>query len=439
MAEADPVLESLRRAVAAQPDDLALRLHLASLLVAAGQPDEAVVECAAVLQRDPASTAARELMIRAMAAPAAAATDTAPADPGPARPGPADPGPVPAAPADAQPPAGSAPGFPDGPEDLDWAALDAELDGIAEPMFVSSSPRTPAGPAPWRAESADVTLADVGGMQQVKDRLEAAFLAPLRNPGLRELYGKRLGGGLLLWGPPGCGKTFLARAVAGEMGARFLSVGLTDVLDMYVGGSERNLHELFELARQEAPTVLFLDEIDALGQKRSMTRSSGMRGQVNQLLSELDGIDSANDGVFVLAATNQPWDVDPALRRPGRLDRMLLVLPPDRPAREAVFRYHLRHRPVGGIDLARLAKATEGYSGADIAHVCETASERVLLDSVRSGESRLIGMADVQRAAAEVRPSTGPWFDSARNTVLFGDDEGTYAELRTYMKRTRRL
>jgi SpoVK/Ycf46/Vps4 family AAA+-type ATPase len=208
---------------------------------------------------------------------------------------------------------------------------------------------------------------------------------------------------------------------------------------MYVGSSERNLHELFDLARREAPIVLFLDEIDALGQRRSASRSSGMRGQVNQLLTELDGVDSANDGVFVLAATNQPWDVDPALRRPGRLDRMLLVLPPDREAREAVFRYHLRQRPVAGIDLARLAKSTEGYSGADIAHVCETASEHALLDSVRTGESRLITMADVQRAAAEVRPSTGPWFDGARNTVLFGDDEGTYAELRAYMKRTKRL
>jgi SpoVK/Ycf46/Vps4 family AAA+-type ATPase len=325
-------------------------------------------------------------------------------------------------------------------EGVDWDALDAEFGDVAEPMFTGER-RTSSQPAPagWGVEQATITLADVGGMQQVKDRLEAAFLAPLRNPGLRQLYGKRLGGGLLLYGPPGCGKTFLARAVAGEMGARFISVGLTDVLDMYVGSSERNLHELFDLARAEAPVVLFLDEIDALGQRRSSSRSAGMRGQVNQLLTELDGVGGGNDGVFVLAATNQPWAVDPALRRPGRFDRMLLVLPPDREAREAIFRYHLRRRPVAGIDLGRLAKTTEGYSGADIAHICETASERALLDSVRTGESRLITMADVQRAMAEVRPSTGPWFDSARNTVLFGDDEETYAELRTFMKRTKRL
>ncbi len=427
MAEADPVLDSLRRAVAAQPDDVPLRLHLATLLIGAGRTDEAVAMCAAALQREPGSAAARELMMRAMAPPAPRGGEE---ESGAAQDSPA---PSPLTPvAGAPEPAPS-----DG--DVDWDALDAELGGIAEPMFLDRQTAPGAGRPGWGIEQTGITLADVGGMQPVKDRLEAAFLAPLRNPGLRQLYGKRLGGGLLLYGPPGCGKTFLARAVAGEMGARFMSVGLTDVLDLYVGSSERNLHELFDLARREAPIVLFLDEIDALGQRRSASRSSGMRGQVNQLLTELDGVDSANDGVFVLAATNQPWDVDPALRRPGRLDRMLLVLPPDREARQAVFRYHLRQRPVTGIDLARLAKATEGYSGADIAHVCETASEHALLDSVRTGESRLITMADVQRAAAEVRPSTGPWFDGARNTVLFGDDEGTYAELRSYMRRTKRL
>jgi AAA+ superfamily predicted ATPase len=428
----DPVLASLRRAVDAAPEDVPLRLHLAALLIRAGLSDEAVTTCAVALQQDPGNAAARELMMQAMAAPTAGSSpssDTsAPSTTGPSAP-----------PAPSTPRAPSAPIPPDaaaGVGEVDWDALDAEFGDVAQPMFVDG--QASAGPG-WSVEQARVTLADVGGMKQVKERLDAAFLAPLRNPGLRQLYGKRLGGGLLLYGPPGCGKTFLARAVAGEMDARFLSVGLSDVLDMYVGSSERNLHELFDLARSEAPVVLFLDEIDALGQRRSLSRSAGMRGQVNQLLTELDGIDSGNDGVFVLAATNQPWDVDPALRRPGRFDRMLLVLPPDREARVAVFRYHLRHRPVAGIDLTRLAKQTEGYSGADIAHICETASERALLDSVRTGEARLITMADVQRAAAEVRPSTGPWFDSARNTVLFGDDEDTYAELRSYMKKNKRL
>ena len=215
---------------------------------------------------------------------------------------------------------------------------------------------------------------------------EAAFLAPLRNPELRRVYGKSLRGGLLLYGPPGCGKTFIARAVAGELGAAFLSVSVNDVLDMWIGNSERNMHEIFRTARRQAPCVVFLDELDALGGKRSRSQSSGMRNTVNQLLTELDGVDAgANEGVFVLAATNVPWDVDIALRRPGRLDRTLLVLPPDGPAREAILRYHLRERPIENVDLGKLVKATDGLSGADLAHLCEAAAESALLDSARTG------------------------------------------------------
>ena len=181
----------------------------------------------------------------------------------------------------------------------------------------------------YDAEHTGLKLADVAGMTEVKARLEAAFLAPMRNPELRRLYGKSLRGGLLLYGPPGCGKTFIARAVAGELGARFIAVSFADIIDMFVGQSERNIHELFEIARRNAPCVLFLDEVDAIGQKRSQLRHTPMRSAVNQLLLELDDISGNNEGVFLLAATNHPWDVDSALRRPGRFDRTLLVLPPD--------------------------------------------------------------------------------------------------------------
>jgi SpoVK/Ycf46/Vps4 family AAA+-type ATPase len=284
-----------------------------------------------------------------------------------------------------------------------------------------------------------VRLADVGGMQEVKERLHSAFLAPLRNPELRRLYGKSLRGGLLMYGPPGCGKTFIARAVAGELGARFISVSISDVLDMWIGNSERNMHEVFQTARRQAPCVVFLDEVDALGAKRSRTRHSGMRNTVNQLLTELDGVGDANEGVFVLAATNAPWDVDLALRRPGRLDRTLLVLPPDGPAREAILRYHLRDRPIESIELARLVKATDGYSGADLAHICEGAAEAALVDSARTGTVRMIDTKDLLGAAKAIRPSTEPWFAAARNVAMFANEGGAYDELLTYLKKARKL
>jgi SpoVK/Ycf46/Vps4 family AAA+-type ATPase len=217
----------------------------------------------------------------------------------------------------------------------------------------------------------------------------------------------------LPYGPPGCGKTYLARAVAGEMGAGFINIALNDVLDMYVGQSERNLHEIFELARRGAPCVIFLDEIDALGQKRSQLRSSAMRTSVNQLLTELDGVAQANEGVFVLAATNAPWDVDPALKRPGRLDRTIFVPPPDHAARAAILTVHLRERPVAGIDTKALARQTDGFSGADLAHVCEAATERALLDAARTGEVRLIQQLDLLAAVTDVRPSIAGWLESA--------------------------
>jgi SpoVK/Ycf46/Vps4 family AAA+-type ATPase len=316
------------------------------------------------------------------------------------------------------------------------AGLDEQLRDVVPPMFVEGEDE-PEGDA-HEVEVSDVHLDDVGGMEQVKERLEAAFLAPMRNPELRRLYGKSLRGGLLLYGPPGCGKTFLARATAGELGARFLAVSLADILDMYIGQSERNVHELFETARRNSPCLLFLDEVDALGQRRTNLRNSAMRGTVNQLLTELDSVKSDNEGVFVLAATNQPWDVDSALRRPGRFDRMLLVAPPDQTAREAIFRYHLSGRPVANVDVRKLAKLTDGFSGADVAHVCDSAAERALIEAARSGAVRMIEMRDLEGAAKEIKPSTGPWFDTARNFVMFANESGTYDDLLAYM-RSRRL
>lgn len=419
MSDDSPLIQSLRTAVAAAPADVPLRLHLAQLLLEADRSDEAVAEAAVALQHAPGDAQARDLMARAMGAP-----------------------PPPAS----QPPSPSASQPPRTRTGFDWKAAEEQVGDAVPPRFTEAPVRADgqddsAGADAWDVEDpGTVRLADVGGMQGVKDRLDAAFLAPLRNPELRKLYGKSLRGGLLLYGPPGCGKTFIARAVAGELGAAFLSVSVNDVLDMWIGNSERNMHEVFETARRQAPCVVFLDELDALGAKRSRTGHSGMRNVVNQLLSELDGIDSAaNEGVFVLAATNVPWDVDNALRRPGRLDRTILVLPPDGPAREAILHYHLRDRPIENVGLGKLVKITEGLSGADLAHVCEAAAERALLDSVRTGTVRMIGMKDLLAAANEVVPSAEPWFSSARNVAMFANEGGMYDDLVTYLKKRRKL
>src|SRR5690349_4543420 len=389
----DALIASLLRSVAAAPDDVPLRLHLTEQLLAAGRAGEAVPHVAAVLATEPDNAAARALMARAVGAPPQ-------------------------------------------PEGFDWGKAEEEVRDLVPPMFVLDSAES-TEVAAYDVERPGLRLADVGGLAEVKARLEAAFLAPMRNPELRKLYGKSLRGGLLLYGPPGCGKTFIARAVAGELGARFITVSFADLIDMFVGRSERNIHELFEVARRNAPCVLFLDEVDAIGQKRSQLRNTPMRSAVNQLLLELDDVASDNTGVFLLAATNHPWDVDSALRRPGRFDRTLLVLPPDAGAREGVFRYHLKERPVAGIDLAKLAKQTDGYSGADIAHICETAAERALLDSVKIGEPRMIGIGDLEAAIGEVKPSLGAWFDTARNVALFANENGSYDDLAAYLRKRR--
>ena len=289
----------------------------------------------------------------------------------------------------------------------------------------------------WEIENSDLRLEDVAGMEKVKRRLHLAFLAPLKNPEMMRLYGKSLRGGLLLYGAPGCGKTFIARAVAGELGANFISVGLSDVLDMWIGSSEKNINSIFERARRNAPCVLFFDELDALGRKRSLTRNSG-HGAINQLLAELDGMNRSNDGVFVLAATNHPWDVDTALRRPGRLDRTVLVLPPDALAREAILNFHLRGRPVDEtIDVATISKQTNQYSGADIAHLVESAAELAMEESLETGNVRSISQTDFKLALREVKSSTRPWFEIAKNYAMFANDGGIYDDLLEYLKEIR--
>ncbi|WP_153800488.1 ATP-binding protein [Foetidibacter luteolus] len=291
-----------------------------------------------------------------------------------------------------------------------------------------------AGKPNFLMEKPDLKFEDVGGMEQVKREIAMKIIQPLKNPDLYKAFGKKIGGGILLYGPPGCGKTYLARATAGEINAGFINIGLHDILDMWMGNSEKNLHAVFEFARKNAPCVVFFDEVDALGASRSDLRQSSMRHVINQFLAELDGVHGKNDGVLVLAATNAPWSVDSAFRRPGRFDRIIFVAPPDEQGRVEILKQHLKNKPVEPIDINAIAKVTDGYSGADLQAIVDIATELKLEESFTKGSVEKITSKDLQKAVKQHRPTTTEWFNTARNYALYANESGLYDEILKYLK-----
>lgn len=239
-----------------------------------------------------------------------------------------------------------------------------------------------------------------------------------------------------MYGPPGCGKTYIAKAIAGDLGAAFIHVTLADLLSKYIGDSEKAVRSIFQDARAAAPCVIFFDEFDALGGRiTSGGGSQAMRMVVTQLLEELDVVTSENDGVYFLAATNRPWDIDPALRRPGRIDKTVLVLPPDAVAREAILQGDLEGKPVDGTDLGAVAAATEGFSGADIAQVAKIALQQSMQASMSAGAIVPVTTEALLAAAADITPSTTTWFDQVAPVIEYGVDDGTFEQLRAYRVR----
>lgn len=285
-------------------------------------------------------------------------------------------------------------------------------------------------------ERPKITFADVGGMEALKEEIRLKIIMPLTHPELFKAYGKAAGGGILMFGPPGCGKTHLARATAGEVHASFLSVGIADVLDMWIGASERNLRDVFENARSHKPCVLFFDEVDALGASRTDMKRSAGRQLINQFLSELDGVNTNNEGVLILAATNAPWHLDTAFRRPGRFDRVLFVPPPDLAARVAILQILLKGKPTDKIDAEELAKKTEGFSGADLKALVDQAVEAKLRDAVKTGIPAPLTTRDLAIAGKSMRPTTREWFSTARNHALYANEGGLYDEVLSYLKRS---
>lgn len=279
----------------------------------------------------------------------------------------------------------------------------------------------------------DVNFSDVGGMQKIKDEIALKIIHPLNNPDLYKAFGKKVGGGMLLYGPPGCGKTFLAKATAGEINAKFINIGLHDILDMWMGNSEKNLHQIFQTARSNTPCVLFFDEVDALGANRSDLRQSSMRHVINQFLAEMDGINGNNEGVLILAATNAPWSVDAAFRRPGRFDRVLFVPPPDKEGRMDILQQLLKNKPAETIDVQQIASLTNDYSGADLNAIVDIAIEAKLTESLAKGSIEKITTKDLVKAIKQHKPTTGEWFGTAKNYALYANETGLYNDILSYL------
>ncbi|MFG1701289.1 AAA family ATPase [Nonomuraea sp. NPDC049309] len=478
----DPGLQALREAARLSPDNLPLRRHLAGQLLAKGYLADAEAEFRAALKLSPgdpeiiaglaeafirqssygAALAALEPLLAEPGYPPAIGVLAARAlagegdlaraayryfeaisrDPSLADPEfaarlnpPAPPQPQPSA-QPRTPPGAAAQPVAQTPDGSATAFTTTPAVPHGQPM-VNPRPGSPPEPdSTAEVEQTGLTFADVAGMEQVKEALRIKLLLPIQQPELFAAFGKRAGGGVLLYGPPGAGKTHLARAAAGELGVSFISVGLADILDMYIGSSERNLHATFDMARRNRPCVLFFDEVDALAARRSDMRQAHTRQLVNQFLAELDGVDAnANEGVLVLAATNAPWYVDAAFRRPGRLDQPVFVPPPDAAARAAILRILCRDKPLAEMDFDAVAKVTEHFVGADLKGLVDRAVEAKLQQSISAGRPIPLTTADLLAAAKTVRPTAvREWMATARNYVMHANDSGAWDELMPWVK-----
>lgn len=291
------------------------------------------------------------------------------------------------------------------------------------------------GPAVQPAiEREVVTFADVAGHDEVKSRINRKIVLPFAKPGLFQRFRKKAGGGVLMYGPPGCGKTLLARATAGECNARFLPIHIPEILDMYVGQSEKRLAAAFEKARQSRPAVLFIDEIEALAARRKYATESVQSTIVSTFLSEMDGVTASNEGVLILAATNVPWAIDAAFRRPGRFDSVVFVPPPDDAARRAILRLSLKDRPQAkNLMIDRIVARTSGFSGADLAGLVENAVELAIEESIKGDTVVALTNAHLAAALKDMKPSTLEWLSAARNYAKYANQGGLYDDVAEFL------
>lgn len=255
---------------------------------------------------------------------------------------------------------------------------------------------------------AGVSLEDVAGLTDVKEEILRRLIYPIKFRDLSEKYGVSPSGGVLLFGPPGTGKTFLARAIASEAGATFININPSVLYNQWFGEFEKNITRIFKAARMLSPSVIFFDEIETIASSRGDPKEDAVsRRGVSQLLIEMEGVEkSERDNIFVLAATNRPWDLDDAILRPGRFDIQIYTPLPDATARMKMFRLYLKNLSfVDSIDYEKLAQITEGYSGADISYICRRSRIKAFARSVEKGREILPESSDIIATIREVQPS----------------------------------
>jgi transitional endoplasmic reticulum ATPase len=276
-------------------------------------------------------------------------------------------------------------------QDCQKAKIENRRAGVAQPResATESASSEGGGASKWIVrEKPSIRFDDVAGLDSVKEDIRLKMIYPFEHPELAARFGVHPGGGVLLFGPPGTGKTMLAKATAGEIDATFFRISAADVLSKWVGEAEQNIKKLFDAAAGEKRSIIFIDEIEALVPARRDEGSSVMQRVVPQILQGMEGFDkSSASSVLFMGATNVPWQLDPAVLRPGRFDERVYIPLPDLAARQKLLEIHLGKRPISGdVHFAELAEQLEGYSGADIKYICDRAATIPFLKSVATGE-----------------------------------------------------
>lgn len=270
-----------------------------------------------------------------------------------------------------------------------------------------------------KVEVPNVKWEDIGGLEETKRELQEMVRYPIEHRHLFERFGMQASRGVLFYGPPGCGKTLMAKAIANECGANFISVKGPELLNMWFGGSEANVRNLFDKARAASPCILFFDEMDSIARARGGGGGGGSSETsdrvINQILSEIDGMGSGKT-LFIIGATNRPDILDPGIMRPGRLDQLIYIPLPDLESRVSIFKANLRKSPIGeDVEIRQLADVTDGFSGADITEICQRAAKNAIRDSITAliERKKRVESGELTQEEADALPDPVPCITSA--------------------------